>query len=187
VKALAGHHGASGEHLPPAGPAAFAAVVEAHWPAVFKLLYGLAGNRHDAEDLTQETFLRAFDRWASFRAGTNLRAWLLRIATNAFLDLRRRRQRAPVQPLAQEPPAAGAAPGRALEVAEEGERLRRALATLTETTRLVFLLRAQEDLSFRDIAELAGTTEQAARWHMHQARVKLLGLLQGPGDGPGGS
>jgi len=48
---------------------------------------------------------------------------------------------------------------------------------LSELTRLVFHLRAQEDLPFREIAELAGTTEQAARWHMHQARTKLLARL----------
>ncbi len=49
-----------------------------------------------------------------------------------------------------------------------------AMAKLTEMTRMVFHLRAQEDLPFREIASLVGTTEQGARWHMHQARTKLL-------------
>ena len=62
-------------------------------------------------------------------------------------------------------------------MAERCDRLRAAMGELTELTRLVFHLRAQEDLSFREIAEIAGTTEQAARWHMHQARTKLLERL----------
>jgi DNA-directed RNA polymerase specialized sigma24 family protein len=48
---------------------------------------------------------------------------------------------------------------------------------LTELTRMVFHLRATEDLSFREIGELVGTTEQGARWHMHQARTRLLKQL----------
>ena len=73
-------------------PDHFAQVVEAHWPAVYRLLYSLCGNAHDSEDLAQETFLRAMRRWDSFRSGTNLRAWLLRIATNAYFDLRRKKK-----------------------------------------------------------------------------------------------
>jgi DNA-directed RNA polymerase specialized sigma24 family protein len=55
--------------------------------------------------------------------------------------------------------------------------VRAALAELTDLTRLVFHLRAEEDLSFREIAELAGTSEEAARWHMRQARLHLLERL----------
>jgi RNA polymerase sigma-70 factor (ECF subfamily) len=72
----------------PAGPRDFAALVEAHWSAVYRLVYSLCNDAHDSEDLTQETFLRAMRRWDSFAHGTNLRAWLLRIATNAFFDVR---------------------------------------------------------------------------------------------------
>lgn len=155
----------------------FAAVVRDHWTAVYRLLHSLTGDTHETEDLTQETFLRALDRYASFRPGTNLRAWLMRIATNAFLDARRKRQRVAIGPLDQEPPAVEPPPGAALENAEQSALLRAALEDLTDLTRLVFHLRTQEDLSFREIADLAGTTEQAARWHMHQARVKLLARL----------
>jgi RNA polymerase sigma-70 factor (ECF subfamily) len=164
-------------HEPDGGGAAFAAIVEEHWTAVYRTLYTLCGNTHDTEDLTQETFLRALDRLASFRPGTRMRAWLLRIATNAFFDAHRKRLRARVKPLASDPPAPAANPGHALEVAEESALLKAALEELSETTRLVFHLRATEDLSFREIAELVGTTEQAARWHMHQARTRLLARM----------
>jgi RNA polymerase sigma-70 factor (ECF subfamily) len=155
----------------------FAGVVNAHWSAVYRLLHTLTGNLHDTEDLTQETFLRALRRRDSYQAGTRLRAWLLRIASNAFFDLRRKRQRSRTEPLASDPPGRASHPERRLETVEQSALLQAALQDLTELTRLVFHLRAQEDLSFREIAELAGTTEQAARWHMHQARSRLLQQL----------
>jgi RNA polymerase sigma-70 factor (ECF subfamily) len=158
---------------PEAGPVEpppdFAAAVVAHWPAVYRLLDSLAGDAHTAEDLTQETFLRALPRYGELRPGSNLRAWLLRIATNAFFDERRKRKRSRTGSLDREPLAPGPPPGQALETAERCARLRAALGELSDLTRLVFHLRAQE--------ELAGTTEQAARWHMHQARTKLLERL----------
>jgi RNA polymerase sigma-70 factor (ECF subfamily) len=152
----------------------FAEVVEAHWHAVFRMVHTLTGNSHDTEDLTQETFLRALKRLATFQRGTNLRAWLLRIAANAFFDTQRKRKRANVQPMEVELPASAPAPGHRLEVAEESELLKTAMTELPNMTRLVFHLRATEDLSFKEIADMVGSTEQAARWHMHEARVRLL-------------
>jgi len=160
--------------LPP-----FAEIVNAHWSAVYKLLYYMTGNTHDTEDLTQETFLRAMKKQETFQANTRLRAWLLRIATNAFFDVRRKRQRANQQPLPEDAAGPTHRPEQALEAAEQGELLKAALEELSETTRLVFHLRTQEELSFREIGELANTTEEAARWHMHQARTKLMSRLAG--------
>jgi len=166
----------------PAGPnaplaAGFAAVVEKHWDAVYRLLHSLTGNLHDTEDLTQETFLRALDKLAGFKAGTNMRSWLLRIGTNAFFDQQRKRKHSKQKPLQQDLPGSALPPDYALEVAQQSLLVRAALEELSELTRLVFHLRATEDLSFREIAEIADTTEQAARWHMHHARTKLLERL----------
>jgi RNA polymerase sigma-70 factor, ECF subfamily len=155
----------------------FTALVGEHWTAVFRLAHALTGDAHAAEDVTQETFLRAWKRFDTFQPGTRLRAWLFRIATNACFDEERKRRRGPTEPLTADAPASGPAPGQALETAERCAILRAALDGLSELTRLVFHLRAQEDLSFREIAEIAGTTEQAARWHMHHARTKLLDRL----------
>src|SRR5260370_9963166 len=140
-------------HEPDGGSAAFAAIVEEHWTAVYRTLYTLCGNAHDTEDLTQQTFLRAVNPLTSFRPGTRMRAWLLRIATNAFFDAQRKRRRARVKPLESDPPAAATSPGHALEVAEASALLKAALEELSETTRLVFHLPATEDLSFREIAD----------------------------------
>jgi RNA polymerase sigma-70 factor (ECF subfamily) len=158
-------------------PPEFAAVVAEHWSAVYRLLWSLTGDPHATDDLAQETFLRALQRFAGLKPDSRLRPWLLRIATNAFFDAARKVKRSKTGPLDREVAAEGPPPGHTLETAERAERLRAAVAELTDLTRLVFHLRAAEDLSFREIAEIAGTTEQAARWHMHQARTKMLQRL----------
>lgn len=158
----------------PEPPDSFKAVVEAHWTAVYRLLYSMTGNPHDSEDLAQETFLRALRRWDTFKRGTNLRAWLLRIASNAFFDVRRKQQTLKMAPLPEEVEAKGSSAELLLEVREQADLIRAAVEDLSELTRLVFHLRVTEDLSFKEIAKLADITEVAARQHMHQARTKLL-------------
>jgi RNA polymerase sigma-70 factor (ECF subfamily) len=145
-----------------------------HWDGVFALLYRLTRNRHEAEDLTQETFLRAARQNDSFQPGTNLRAWLMRIAVNAHLDQRRRQHVARSEPLPDDVPATGAAPCERLAGAELAAALERAMGQLPELARAVFLLRTREELSFREIGEAIQTTEETARWHMLQARRRLL-------------
>jgi RNA polymerase sigma-70 factor (ECF subfamily) len=157
----------------PSAPKGFAVVVAAHWDAVYRLLCILTGNTHDAEDLTQETFLRALRRLSSFAPVNNLRVWLLRIASNAFFDVHRRRQLAKIETLMNDPPGAVLPPEQPMELAEQGEILQAALQELSETARLVFHLRAAEDMPFREIAAVLGASEEVARWHMHKARIRL--------------
>ena len=152
-------------------------MVNTHWDAVYRLMHTLCGNVHDTEDLTQETFLRAMNKLDLYQPGTNLRSWLLRIGSNAFYDALRKRKRARLNPFDHELPGSADAPDYALETAQQAALVRAAMSELTELTRLVFHLRVTEDLSFREIAEVAGTTEQAARWHMHHARSMLLDRL----------
>ena len=167
----------------PGGPESFAGMVREHWNSVYKLLYTLTGDPHETDDLTQETFLRAFQGLSKFRPqisdegeGNKLRAWLLRIASNAFFDAARKRKRRPQAPLT-EVPSRSPGPEQISEAVEQVEILKTALVELTELTRLVFHLRVDEELSFREIGELAGISEEAARWHMHQARTKLMQRL----------
>lgn len=153
--------------------------VAVHWDATYKLLYRLTMNRHDAEDLTQETFLRATERQTSFQAGTNLRAWLLRIGTNAFLDRQRRKKVMKFTALPEELSCDSELPGQGLEDAERHASVEAAIASLPEVQRVIFLLRGQEALSFREIGESIGMAEETARWHMMQARRQLLVKLNG--------
>ena len=159
------------------GDEALIEAINEHWTPVYRFVFSAVGDLHDAEDLTQETFLRAWNRRDSFLPGTSHRAWLLRIAANAVLDVQRRRRRVVFTSLGHEPAVDSPAPEHRLEVAEQARPLRAAMGELTELTRMVFHLRVTEDLSFREIGELVGTTEQGARWHMHQARTKLLKQL----------
>ena len=161
------------------GGLGFDELVERHWESVYRLLYHLCGggrNVHDAQDLAQETFLKAMSARASFKEGTNLRAWLLRIASNAFLDFRRRKKTAKATPLEVEPPVM---PRDATADGELMQMLNDAISELDETQRTVFLLRTREDCSFGEIAEILQTSEETARWHMMQARRRLMGKLEG--------
>jgi RNA polymerase sigma-70 factor (ECF subfamily) len=167
--------------LDPAARAEVASWVSEHWNPVFGLLYRMSGDREESEDLAQETFLRAAQRRETFAAGSNLRAWLLRIATNAFLDVRRRKQVARTEALPDDPPIDGdePSPSQPAQNRELGEAIAAALLKLPETSRAVFLLRTREELSFREISEAIGATEETARWHMLQARRRLMSMMQG--------
>ena len=157
----------------------FEAMVREHWDAVYRLLQSMTGSIHDTEDLAQETFLRAWKRIGTFQPGTRMRSWLLKIAANAFLDEQRRRKRARVHVLDADVQGPVVAAGHAIDMREQAALVREAMNDLSELTRLVFHLRATEDLSFREIAEVAGTTEQSARWHMHHARTWILQRMGG--------
>jgi RNA polymerase sigma-70 factor, ECF subfamily len=153
-------------------------LVKEHWAGVYRLMYRLTSNSHDAEDLTQQSFLQAIENLSQFQPGTNMRSWLLRIATNCFLDNKRRKRPVATDSALMDsgedvPVDAG------LQRTELAGQLQDALLQLPETPRVIFLLRSTEDLSFREIAELLGTTEVTARWHMLQARQKLLELTEG--------
>ena len=131
-------------------------------------------NVHDTEELTQETFLRALRQFASLRPQSNLRAWLMRIATNALSDLKRKRRRVRFETLEHEPPEYARSAEANLEQTKQKRQTQTTDKQLSETPRAVFHLRVVEELSYRDIAELLDTTEEAARWQMHDARKKLL-------------
>lgn len=152
------------------------ALVDEHWESVYRLGYHLCGNLHDAQDLAQETFLKAIAAAKSFKPGTNLKAWLLRITSNTFLDLRRRKKTARATVMENEP-AVTFADG--VETSELMLHVTDAIGRLDDVQRAVFLLRTQEDLSFREIAEMLSSTEETARWHMMQARRKLMKDLDG--------
>ena len=157
---------------------AFARVVDAYWERLFRWLYRLTRDRHRAEDLTQETFLKALAAVGSFRAGSNFRAWLFRIGHNNFVNLKRSERKSP-QPPGDEPPAADETPGPVTTAAdrEELERVARAVNDLPTDFRTALLLRAEEGMSFREVAAVLKITEETARWRVFKARQKLAKVL----------
>jgi RNA polymerase sigma-70 factor (ECF subfamily) len=137
-----------------------------------------SGERDEIEELVQDTFVRAFSSLDSFRGESSFRTWLFTIERRLMLDRRRseRRQRVTVEVLAGD----AATDHTALDslLAEEAEsRVRKAVDGLSPTQREVFTLRVEQGLSYREIAEVAGTTEGAARVHYHNAIRVVKELL----------
>lgn len=155
---------------------AFAKLVERYWDSLYRWLYHLTRNRHTAEDLVQETFLKAFRGLDRFQAGSNFRAWLFRIAHNSFANQRRAAARVR-QNLADDIPARQESPADTAQTRESMALLARAVNKLPPDFRAAFLLRVEEDLSFREIADVLDLTEETARWRVFKARQKLLSML----------
>ena|SRR5947209_4271542 len=155
---------------------AFAVLVKQYWDRLYRWMYHLTHNRHLAEDLAQETFLKAFAGLDLFRAGTNFRAWLFRIAYNNFLNQCREDARAR-QPFPEQLPDLGPGPAEEAMSREAMRLLARTVGRLPPDYRAAFLLRVEEGLSFRQIADVLDITEQTARWRVFKARQKLMTVL----------
>jgi RNA polymerase sigma-70 factor, ECF subfamily len=128
------------------------------------------GAHDDIDDLVQETFIRAFQSLDGFRAESSFRTWLFTIERRLLLDRRRAEKRRPSRVEVQEGDATTEYDALDSMVAgEAAHRVRDAMKKLSPTQREVFALRVAEGLSYKEIAELVGTTEGAARVHYHNA------------------
>ena len=144
----------------------------------------LARNPSDAEDLVQETYLRAYRAFNTFEEGTNLRAWLYRILTNAFINLYRKRQRQPQTVSEDEVPewylydrlaerdVEASAEAQVLESLPD-EDVQRALQDLPEQFRLAVLLADVEGFSYREIAEILEVPIGTVMSRLHRGRRAL--------------
>jgi RNA polymerase sigma-70 factor (ECF subfamily) len=148
---------------------AAAAIVERHAPALARFALSL-GVRDDLDELVQDTFVRAFGALETFRADSALRTWLFTIERRLVLDRRRAARR---QPEMLEVMADDAATRfnalDALEADETAGRVQAAMGRLSPMQRDVFSLRVQEGRAYKEIADILGTTEGAARVHYHNA------------------
>ena len=129
-----------------------------------------AGERDGIEELVQDTFVRAFASLDSFRGESSLRTWLFTIERRLMLDRRRAEKRSRNTVSVQEGDQVSEYGALDALIAEEAqERVRKSLDALSPTQREVFALRVQQGLSYKEIAEVVGTTEGAARVHYHNA------------------
>ncbi|MCR4886385.1 MAG: RNA polymerase sigma factor [Clostridiales bacterium] len=144
---------------------------ETYYMRVFSYAMTLSGNREQAEELTQETFFRAFARQSAFRGEADEATWLCAIAKNLFVDGRRRESRQAPMP-EDLPDTAGSIEQRAAD-RDSSFRIHMALHALEEPYREVFELRIFGELSFRDVGAIFGKTENWARVTYHRARLKL--------------
>jgi RNA polymerase sigma-70 factor (ECF subfamily) len=152
---------------------AAAHLVQRHASDLARYLYGLGAPVADVDDLTQEAFYRAFRAAGSFRGESSFKAWLFRIGANAARDHHRRTRKRVVLSLEGQDLVAEADPAGEAEAGEARDRLLGALKRLPPKQRDVFLLRAQQGLSYEEIAGSLGTTPGAARVHYHHAVKRL--------------
>jgi len=155
----------------------FEAELLPHLRALFGAAYRMTGNAHDAEDLVQETFLRAHRAFDRFQTGSNARAWLHTILLRVRTDLYRRAKRRPeTVELAGEGPSVSP-PQNAL--ASGREDLERALVSLPEVFRDAVVLRDVQDLSYAEIAEALAIPIGTVMSRIHRGRALLREALAG--------
>lgn len=150
----------------------FERIYREQFEPVYRYALALTRDAHAAEELTQECFFKALQAIDGFRGDCSLKTWLCGIAKNAFLSERRRKQ---PEPLDEQPERAdeGATPELQTLQRDESLRLHRLLHELPEPYKEVFSLRVFGQLSFRDIGELFGKTENWACVVYHRARGKI--------------
>jgi RNA polymerase sigma-70 factor (ECF subfamily) len=162
-------------------PPSWEEIVNTHSTRVYRLAYRLAGNQHDAEDLTQEVFVRVFRSLSSYTPGT-FEGWLHRITTNLFLDMVRRRQRIRFDALADD--AAERLPSREPSPAQHFNDMhfdadvQQALDTLAPEFRAAVVLCDIEGLSYEEIAATLGVKLGTVRSRIHRGRSHLRSALQ---------
>jgi RNA polymerase sigma-70 factor (ECF subfamily) len=152
-------------------------LVARHAPALARFATS-SGAGVEAEEVVQDTFVRAFASIETFRGESSLRTWLFTIERRLILDRRRaERRRVPDVELDESHALTTQDPLDAVLAGESRERLRVAVGRLTPTQREVFTLRVGEGLAYKEIAQAVGTTEGAARVHYHNAMRTIKEFL----------
>jgi len=156
-----------------------------HLDGVLRAALALCGDRDQAEDLVQATYLKALSRFESFRPGTNCKAWLVRILRNDWIDRLRHRKVAgtavPLDETVLAAPADDDAPWTdADDVLEKfsDEQVIRALQTLSDDQRLALVLVDVEEMSHEDVADILGVARGTIKSRTSRARTKLKTLLR---------
>ena len=163
--------------------AAFNAIVERYQTQVFNLAARMLGNRASAEDVTQETFISAYRAIGRFRGGS-LRAWLLRIASNASRDFLRASRRRPEFSLDEsllnpgfQVPQAGESPEQQVISGELGAEIQRAILSLPEDQRTVLVLVDVQGSSYEEAADVTGASLGTVKSRLSRARARVRDYL----------
>jgi RNA polymerase sigma-70 factor (ECF subfamily) len=158
---------------------AFGKLYDAHVNRIYKHIYYRVGNETDAEDLTQQVFLKAWQAIHRYkRTASPFVAWLMTISHNVIVDFHRtRRDKADLETetLADDP---ASRPEQTAEAGFEQRRLRRVILQLGSDEQQVVVLRFMEGFEFREIASVMGKKEGNVRVILHRALVKLRNILE---------
>jgi RNA polymerase sigma-70 factor (ECF subfamily) len=161
-------------------PPTWEEVVTEHSARVYRLAYRLTGNVHDAEDLTQDVFVRVFRSLHTYRPGT-FEGWLHRITTNVFLDKMRRRQRIRIDALSEEAaariPSRSVSPDQLYADTHFDDDIQKALAALSPDFRAAVVLCDIEGLTYEEVAETLGIKLGTVRSRIHRGRAQLRAAL----------
>lgn len=155
-------------------------LVQEHADSVYRLAYRLSGNQHDAEDLTQETFMRVFRSLKRYQPGT-FEGWLHRITTNLFLDMVRRRAKIRMEALPEDyerVPGTDMTPEEAYNVANLDPALQRALDDLALDFRVAVVLCDVVGMTYEEIGETLGVKMGTVRSRIHRGRAQLRESLE---------
>jgi RNA polymerase sigma-70 factor, ECF subfamily len=175
---------------------AFGRLVRQHQARVHRLALHLTGSLGEADDVTQETFLRAYRAIGRFDGRAELFTWLYRICVNVAINVRRQR-RHPVadlgDPRVPEPrdDSVDGDPDQALARAQAYRALARAMDGLSETLRVTLVLACVDQLPYGEIGQVLGCSEGTVAWRVHEARRQLreamndeaVARLEGAGAG----
>ena len=166
---------------------AFRVLVERHSRALFRLAFRMTGNEQDAEDVVQESFLRAYRQLGKFDERASFGTWLYRIAANCSLDLVRSRKRrseqlAPADPEMEDPvvslPSPAPSPERAALSSEVRDRVAEAMNGLSATERTAFVLRHFEGMCIEEVSRVLDCQPGAAKHSVFRAVQKLRRALE---------
>ena len=169
---------------------AFRVLVERHSRSLFRLAFRMTGNQQDAEDVVQESFLRAYKQLAKFDERASFGTWLYRIAANCSLDLVRSRKRrsehlAPQESAGSEMddpvsllPSHAPTPDRLAMSSEVGERVKQAMEELSPTERTAFVLRHFEGMCMEEVSRVLDCQPGAAKHSVFRAVQKLRRALE---------
>jgi RNA polymerase sigma-70 factor, ECF subfamily len=158
--------------------AAASELVRRHMGRAFSIAFRILEHREDAEDVVQESFMRAFERLDTLERARPFHPWFHRIVVNQALNYRRGRSVRRTEQIPVNAPSTAPSPAADAERAELRSRLREAAELLPERQRLIVQLFDLEGLASGEIGEILGMAEGTVRWHLHQARRVLREALE---------
>jgi RNA polymerase sigma-70 factor, ECF subfamily len=157
---------------------AFARLVEAYQGPVYNLAYRMLGNSTEAEDATQETFVRVYTKLHTYQPDRKLSSWVFSIASHYCIDRLRRRGHTTLLSLDEDPlvtvlPSGEQGPEASALSSEARDEIQAMVAQLAPAYRVPLILRYWQDMSYQEIADVMGLSVQAVKSRLHRARLQM--------------